>query len=243
MKPSPEGTGSIPSPLRPFAMLGQLLAWGISVLLLTGALNSFQDRSFPDVQTAVIVAALAVSAVAVIALCPLVFFRLGRALRLTSYVGLIAAIVLVPMAAAEVRAGYDKTPEGKRMAAKRAESDAYWSKVQADRAAMDAQDASDEAEADRIALRSGELAHCATEPNGGIPALQRAVSTSMHNPASFSHDKTEAIAADEVDAGTYNVRMRFRAENGFGAIRPASVRAKIGPLTCSVEGVSNITPL
>jgi hypothetical protein len=37
--------------------------------------------------------------------------------------------------------------------------------------------------------------------------------------------------------------MQFRAENGFGALRMAEVRAQVIPDDCSVEKVSSMTDL
>jgi hypothetical protein len=76
---------------------------------------------------------------------------------------------------------------------------------------------------------------CFTTFGHRLPTFESLVKNSMHNPESFSHIETQLITPD---ANRNNIRMTFRGQNGFGAIRVGSAVGQLIADGCEIGNVS-----
>ena len=136
-----------------------------------------------------------------------------------------------------MQAAYERTPEGAKEAAEKRKWDAQF-------ATWDAQLA--ESEKTLKTLEDAKEADLAVRAKvkgclswfGHFAPLEDEVKGRLHNPDAFKHVKTEAIGP-ALDGD--NLQMTFRAENGFGAVRTLTVRAKVNPDTCALESAGEPT--
>lgn len=161
---------------------------------------------------------------------PPVFFRLAGKVKAGAYAGILAAMISLGSYGNGMRVAYERTPEGAKEAA---EKRAWDAKV----AAWDAQ----LEESERISgqfekAKEADLAARAKVEKclslfGHFAPLENEVKGRLHNPDAFKHVETEAIGPTVYGD---NLQMTFRAENGFGAVRTLTVKAKINPDTCEL---------
>jgi hypothetical protein len=174
---------------------------------------------------------------------PFSFHRWGKGGRLAAYVAILGYLVLWTFTLDRVRTAWERTPAG-AAEAKQAEAEAAQQK-----AADDAQAAADRRQQEfQAKLREGQqvvadlqeredkLERCFTYFGHRLPALETAVKDSLHNPHSFEHVETVAIVPDDHHN---DVAMTFRAENGFGALRTAIVKAAVVPETCEIQSIED----
>lgn len=141
------------------------------------------------------------------------------------WAGSFVAFLVAAAASGNLQQAYDRTPEGAAAKQAMATADALAKKGR------------EFEENNRIITERkqeyvAKLEDCFGTFNGDeMPKLTKAVKESLHNPESFEHIETKIALAD---VGATNVRMRFRGENGFSAIRTASVDAQVNPDDCSV---------
>jgi hypothetical protein len=140
---------------------------------------------------------------------------------------------------------WEKTPEGAREAAEWAERERLAaterSKQQAEAARRESTArALEEAErlGDELEAMRRRLERCFTTFGHRLPALENPVKENLHNPRAFEHVETVLIVPD---SARNNVAMTFRAENGFGAVRTATVKAQLIADDCSVQNIGNPT--
>ena len=74
--------------------------------------------------------------------------------------------------------------------------------------------------------------------DGSHTGLKQRLKKILHDPNSFEHVSTRAAGVDST-TGTFHVNMRYRAKNGFGALRLNTVIAEIRLSDCSVVGMSH----
>ena len=175
-------------------------------------------------------------ALALAHLAPL-FSRMGRPLKVSAYIAIVPIFILTFSTFGSAVEAYHQTPEGKVEKAKQDAADAVAAKDAGERA--EAQRGLAKPEQTRADLEKYEkkLEGCFSMIGHRLEQLETEVRSSLHNPDAFQHDETFAIVTD--DAGN-NVAMRFRAENGFGALRAATVKARINVNDCSVVSVGEM---
>jgi len=193
-------------------------------------------------EIAAFLAAIAVAAVVVILLFPLVFFRLPAKAKVASYALVLPILLALAGTIGPLAEAYKRTPSGVWEAKAEAEAAA----VQKDRDHKEAEQARqakarhDEENVLREDLRyiaaAQEKVQGCINWRGQVPSLVRYVKKSLHNPRSFEHVHSEMrLLGDNPLTGVPVIVMEYRAENGFGAIRTAAVTAKIVPDDCSVQ--------
>lgn len=200
---------------------------------------------------AAFLAAIAGAAVVVILLFPLVFFRLPTKAKVASYVLVLPALFALTGTSSALDEAHKRTSQGMREAKAEAQAAALQEdrdRKAAEQARRDAEQArqakarQDEENAVRdnlqyIAAAQEKVQGCINW-RGQVPSLVRHVRESLHNPRSFEHVHSEMrLQGDNPLTGFPVIVMEYRAENGFGAIRTATVTAKIVPDDCTVHSV------
>lgn len=235
-----------PKTKEPFFLLrylqGAVFAFAAFILLIS--LTPLEKLDVPGVRAALVYGSIGCSIIAAIIHFPYVFWRLPKtALRQCAYAILIASFVFVVTVFGQVSAAYEMTPAGAKQKAERereyhelevAAAKAEAAKAKANAAVAEAQRLADveKAEADTLAKVKGCLSW-----GGNFAPLEEDVKGRLHNPHAFEHVKTSVIGPTP-DGD--NLEMTFRAENGFGALRIGSVRAKINPDTCEIAEVGTL---
>lgn len=215
----------------------RFMQWAIFLLVLLLGLSNiihFEHRGLPGFPEALFWALLGLSAVLAVWHLPAIFFRHARKWQVAAYVGIIPMLILMGTVGSDSRRAYYDTLEGKIAEAKQDAAAALAAKAEAERA--ETRRALADAEKTRADLEAYEqkLEGCFSSWGHRLDSLEEEVKGSLHNPDAFRHIETIAIVTDP--AGN-NVAMSFRAENGFGALRAATVRAKIDVKDCSVVSV------
>ena len=220
------------------------IAFGFIALFFAFIASSAFKFDAAGLEIAAFLAAIAVAAVVVILLFPLVFFRLPAKAKLASYALVLPALLALTGTSGPLDEAYKRTPQGAREA--KAEADAAAFRKERDRKdaeqARQAKARQDEENAVRENLRyiaaAQEKVQGCISWRGQVPSLVRHVRESLHNPRSFEHVHSEMrLQGDNPVTGFPVIVMEYRAENGFGAIRTATVTAKIVPDDCSVHSV------
>lgn len=184
---------------------------GITLIML---LTSGRHLSLPGASTTLFWAGVLTLAAAMIACSPLVIRRLDSKKKKFVWLGSLVAFFIAAGSSGNLQQAYESTPAG--AFAKKGREIEENNRIIAERQ----QEYTAKLEACFGTFNSDEM-----------PELTDTVKERLHNPEAFEHIETK-IALTEI--GTTNVRMRFRGENGFSAIRTASVNAQINPDDCSV---------
>lgn len=234
--------GETPSGQPERSIIYVMVQWIVTVCLLFAIPAFFVNTRMLKAPGAPVELYWSVAAMAVVLTglnAPPVFFRLKGLVRLAVHALVFVFLGLAGQALGGVEEAYRRTPEGKNeaidnqvMQQMRAQEQA---EAQAESARQEKMLTEDAAREGRVQAARDALESCFSTFGHQIPKLTNAVEASLENPASFEHVKTEAAE----QAGGYNVIMTFRAENGFGAIRTATVPAKINTEDCSVENIGD----
>lgn len=223
-----------------------VIAIPLSLLAVLAALTELEKLAAPEAPVTLYLAAVGLLLAIGILLSPPVFFRLPKIAKIAAYLGIIVAVLFWATALRKVQEAYARTPEGARAAEERAaergrerEADRIKRQAEAKRDEATALLAKAEAEGAKIEQIMEQQNDCLNW-RGQLGDLNDYVSESLHNPSSFEHIETTFIVPDEEQ---YNVLLKFRAENGFGALRSAFVRASMIPETCEILKVTDPTPL
>jgi hypothetical protein len=178
--------------------------------------------------------ATAVFAVVTTVLIPPLFFRLPKLGKIAGYLALIPTFIAMVTTFGMMDAAYLQTPAGKAAAEAEAASEAIeLRRAQVEEDRQSAEKAFERIDEDRADMHRG-VERCINW-RGQIPSLVTATKEALHNPRSFEHVKTEVVTVGATPA----VKMEYRAENGFGAIRVATINAFISPEDCSVIAAEN----
>lgn len=209
------------------AFAGTVALWGLvaftALCSLIVGLKFVRPLLAAGISPAVLWSYFGIAAVTALIFVPPLFARAVRAVRIGGAVGILAIIAFSGFLQGEWEA---RTPEGQnehQREVAQAQVEAG-NRIEAERALANAtrlQGELDDMVADQRALR-----RCGR-------ALAAAVRGSLHNPRSFEHVDTE------FGTGSRNARLTFRAENGFGAIRTATVEAKIDPASCDIIAIDD----
>lgn len=224
--PTPSG-GKLPRTLQWIVFLVLLLAAAINLIPL-------EYRNAPGFPEVLFWASLACGFALALMHLPNVFFRLSRRLKISAYAVVLPALIFsltVLGYAAEV---YDQTPAGKIEKAKRDAADALAAKDAAERANVQRSLAQAEKSRAELEAYADKVEGCFSTFGHRLTDLEERVKSTLHNPDAFEHVKTVAVFPD---AQGNNVVMQFRAENGFGALRLATVGAKLDADSCKVVDV------
>lgn len=183
---------------------------------------------------------IGIGGLVVIVHAPPLFMRLPRRGKSGVYVASLAYFFMFAFTLGALQRAWEKTPQGAAEAKQReAERDAEIAEGVRQRSAEAKRQQADKSQAEAHA-RAEQLEGCFSPFRHRLPALEDPFKEALHNPDAFEHVETVAIAPA---TDGYNVAMKFRAENGLGAIRLGLVRAEIDPSTCDVVRIGNPEPL
>jgi hypothetical protein len=220
---------------KPF-ILFRIFQWIVIAFLGLLALVLLVDASKLGIAGApVVLFWLTLAALAGLAILhsPPLFFQLPAKSKIAAYVGVFIGVMMCGSYIGQMRTAYESTPEGAKEAELRRQEEARIATLEAKRA--ETQQA-----LERLAQTQQQLENINARLeacrgwSGQLPALADAVKDSLHNPGSFEHVETIFIVPDE---DRRNVVMQFRGENGFGALRTATVKAQVLPDDCTVQNV------
>ncbi|MBK5923743.1 hypothetical protein CCR90_08095 [Rhodovulum sulfidophilum] len=129
-------------------------------------------------------------------------------------------------------------------AAKEKAADEARAAARAEKAARREAEAAERAEQERIAAEAKAAAaaenrrkgfHCLSAWDGSHPAFKRIVKNSMRDPDSFEHVGTRV---GPVTGGWHEIRMVYRARNGFGGMNVGEAVGRYRNNDCAVEVIS-----
>jgi hypothetical protein len=214
------------------------LQWAVCALAIyfvTEAASNLAWLDIVGVPEHLIYGTLAAAILLAIVHAPPVFWRLSLLARQSAYFALIPVLVLHLATERGARDAFARTPDGVREAALRA--DALKTLEEAERSTADAERLFAELSETQkqVEAYQKQIESCFTAFGHRLPALEKSVRGSLHNPEAFEHVETVAIVPD---ADRYNIAMTFRAENTFGAIRTATVKAQLVADSCELQGIS-----
>ena len=225
----------------------QWLVFAFFALLAVIVLGDLHKLDVPNAPVTLFFAAMAVTILSAAVHLPPVFKRLPRKAKWAAYLAIIPAISVYGPYTERMREAYVRTPEGAREAAAKAERDQKQAAIDAANEKQAAADTADREKTTRlladmettknelVALQA-KLEGCFSAFGHRLPALEEPVKEALHNPKAFEHVETILIVPDT--AGN-NVALTFRAENGFGAVRTATVRAQLVADDCSVQNIKD----
>lgn len=215
------------------------LQWCVAIYFMLVILMHLIPANQIHYSSSFLVPLLLSLAVAITLFClhlPPVFFRLPGWLKITAYFGLLFPGVAVVGLFTPIQAAYEQTPKGKARKAKEDADRIVEERLRAERNAINAR--TQQIEEDRNAQDRREKAVKSCLSWGGrFSPLENEVKSSLHNPASFEHVKTQTLTPPY---GRYNMEMTYRAENGFGAIRTNQIMAEVDPDSCDLLHVDGL---
>lgn len=219
----------------------QWLTFCAMLIFTTVAVSPLKYLNVPGAPKEWIFASVATGILILILHTPHVFWRLPSNGRWGAYAAIIGACVIVEGAFGEAKIAYRHTPEGAMEAAAEARDGAARAVEERRLAALQeeqnktAQALAEAAETQKkVEEYAAKIEACFTTFGHRLPALEKSVKDNLHNPDAFEHVETVAIVPD---AESNNVAMTFRAENGFGAVRTAIVRAQVVADGCEVQKI------
>lgn len=222
---------------KPFIMfrIWQWTAVVIFALFIVMLVNDLAKLSLPDAPVVRYWATLIVWLALAGLNSPPAFFRLPRKSKWAVYGAILPAIILFGSTMGGIQRVYEKTAQGANEAAERAQHDQAKAEAEAKQreARATLQKFADSQQ--QMQEMADKLESCFTTFGHRLPTLEDQVRNSLHNPHAFEHVETFAIMPDPEG---YDVVMEFRAENGFGAVRTARVKAKVVPGSCEINAIS-----
>lgn len=206
-----------------------LLQWSVFatplLLIFVGSIPVLQY--YPSVSpTPFTYAAMGFGALVSLLLFPPLSRNLPKWLKQTAYWLFLPAGLLIVSASAGLEEQYAATPDGKQAREQALQEQQRQNEIQNVLAKAEAVTGMMEAQEKRF--------QSCLNWSSALPSLQDPVKESMQNPRSFEHVETSLILPD---GDGRNVAMKFRAENGFGAIRTAVVKATFHADDCSVSDI------
>lgn len=222
------------------AELWQWLVVLFLALLVIALLSDQSKLAAPGAPVALFWAAIGTGVLVALAQAPPLFMRLPHKGKVGVYVASVAYVLLFGFTLSQVAAAWEKTPQGAAEAKQsEANRDAVIAEGVRQRSAEDDRQRALSLQAEAKA-KAEQLEDCFTAFGHRLPALEKPFKEALHNPDAFEHVETLAIIPD-VDG--HNVAMKFRAENGLGAIRLGTVKATVDPATCAVVSTGNPQPM
>ena len=213
--------------------------WTVFVLLLLltlMGLMSLEYRGLPGFPEILFWISLACSFGLALTHLPTLFFRLGRRTKVLAYVAILPIFIFSTAVYGQAVDAFHQTPAGKIQKAKRDAADALAAKDAAERAKKQRKLAQAEKSRADLEAYADKVEGCFSTFGHRLTDLEDHVKSTLHNPDAFEHVKTIAVFPD---AEGNNVVMQFRAENGFGAMRLATVGAKLEADSCKIVDVGS----
>lgn len=219
--------------------LARLIQWIVFAVFALFAIAfagmEMPKAGIPGAPVGMLYFTIAVLAIFAVSHIPPLLFRISGKGKLLAYAAIIPVLILFGVYHSQMAPVWEATPEGAKEARERqAEAEQAFNaeaqRKEAEQRLTDAKAAIEEA-----STTQQKLERCFSSWGHRLSALENPVKDSLHNPKAFEHVETDLIVPD---ADGRNVVMRFRAENGFGAIRTGSVRAKLYAEDCSVDDIS-----
>ncbi len=196
--------------------------------------TELRKTSVPGAPVPLLYITVAVTTLIALIHLPPVFTRLPRKSGWAAYGSIVAVMILFGVYLDQMQPAWERTAEGAKELAARAEADHHASAEQAKREEDARMRADMEETKKQLEEIHAKLERCFTTFGHRLPALEEPVKASLHNADAFEHVETVLIVPDEQ---RNDVEMKFRAENGFGAIRTATVRAQLIADDCSVQNI------
>jgi hypothetical protein len=220
----------------------------LSLLTTFVALFELRKVGTPGVPVLWIYATVVASAAATMFLYPKLFARLPTTGKLLACVLGCASFAIWSIESDRTAPAWNHSPAGIKEIADSFERDRALAAENARKATERANKAAEQAERDQttrliakmeaskeqLEAAVQKLEACFTTFGHRLPALEDGVKSSLHNPTAFEHVETVLIVPDEQ---RNDVAMTFRAENAFGAIRTATVKAQLIPDDCSIQNI------
>ena len=222
-------------PKKPF-MLFRIWQWLVVCfmgLITTIIASEWSKLNLPGTSQHLYWVALFTVAIVTLFHIPPLFFRLMKWLKVFAYLVLIVGLSIGGEFLGQVHSAYERTPEGRKEAVARMANEQR--EVAAIRKREEGQ-----AMIDELAAVTQKLDDINKKIEGcfswghRLPALETQVQESLHNPDSFEQVETVSVVPDE---NGYNIVMQFRAENGFGAKRIGTAKARLIADDCGLNGV------
>ena len=237
--------------LRRLAEVWQWLVVLFFALIVVALLSDQSKLAAPSAPVVLFWTTIGAGALVILAHAPPLFMRLSANGKRGAYTAAFFYFLLHIITFSQVAAAWEKTPKGAaeakqiEVANKVAEAEvAHLGKIEAEAEARRQRDGAALREAEALQKQVEEIADklegCFTTFGHRLPALEKSIKDSVHNPDAFEHVETLAIAPD---TERNNVAMKFRAENGFGAIRLGVVKASVDPDTCDIISVGDLEPM
>ena len=230
-------------PRGTYNRVGRVLAIVLALIIFLGSLTELRKVDAAGVSAASVYASIAFAVIVVLIQAPAFYKRLPRIGRRFVNLAIVASLLVWVSVGMSNDAAWEASPGGKEEAADRAR---YARERQIEEAA-EARDAAErektarslaelEANQKRLEDLNDKLEACFSSGHR-LSALEDEVKGRLHNPAAFEHVETILTVPD---AESNNVVMRFRAENGFGAIRTGHVKAQLVADDCSIQNITEM---
>ncbi len=216
---------------------GRFQQWTVFVLVLLFALTNLihlEHTGLPGFPQAGFWIMLATGFLLALWHLPRIYFELPRRWQIAAYIAILPALAMTVYVGSQAFEAFHRTPEGMAAKAKQDVADAQSAKEEAERAESKRILETAAITQAKLADYQERLEGCFSTFGHRLSSLESEVKDTLHNPGAFEHIETVAIVTDTQGN---NVGMRFRAENGFGALRAANVKARIDVGDCSVVSI------
>lgn len=217
----------------------QMIFVGFSALIMLMFLSGFTKLDAPGAPVMSFWITAALGGLILIAHWPTIFERLSIRWRVAPYAAWVGFFFLMTATFEKVGAAWDKTPEGVAEAKQNdvaAEERWRTREVEAERQREEAALRATENQEEQAQKQADNLEDCFTSFGHRLPSLEDPFKEALHNPDAYEHVETMAI---DPNFEGHNVVMKFRGENGMGAIRLGSVTAKVDPENCEVVAMGD----
>ncbi len=225
-----------------FKRLGRRFQWVISVLwsllVLLIVVAAEGPLKAPGAPVGYFWLATAIAIGLAVALSPPAFFKFPRRGRIVAYLATLPAFVMQTLAFGGIAEAYQLTPEGVALEAERTQQEASEALIASRSQEAENDIARSQALNDRL-RRIVEQQEACLGWGGWLSDLNDSVRDNLHNPSSFEPVETRFIVPG---ADRMNVLLIFRAENGFGALRTATVKAQMIPASCEIVKIGELEP-
>lgn len=227
------------SPMPSASKTVRFLQWIVFITLLLFALITLiplEHRGVPGFPEVLFWVSIACGFGLAMVHLPNLFFRLDRRLKISAYAAILPVFLFSMLVVGQAFEAFHQTPAGKIQKAKRDAADALAAKDAAERAKEQRKLAQAEKSRADLEAYADKVEGCFSTFGHRLTDLEDHVKSTLHNPDAFEHVKTIAVFPD---AEGNNVIMQFRAENGFGALRLATVGAKLEADSCKIVDVGS----
>lgn len=215
---------------RGWALIHWVLVVPLGTVAVIALLGMNAELSAPGAPSTLYLISAGLLAVVAIAMVPPVFFRLAKPWKTVTYLGVLVAFIFWGTMLGKIQDAYERTPQGAKLAEERAIAEEKRARVAAEKSESDMALASASAQMAQLEEIMEQQEDCLSWGRE-LSDLNDVVREGLHNPSSFKHVETKFIIPE---ADRMNVLLEFRAENGFGAVRTAYLKAQMIPASCEI---------